>query len=271
MLINSIAVPGTRSRPAVTAAATRHGDTVNTDLPHRATTAAAAATIAATASANSAPVGSGTRGAGSRSPSNAVNTDRNGPARESNRRNQPRTVVAGRASRSAIRRWPQPRAAQTRASPITPTTSARRTRQLTGNKMCVAPQPEQRARRGRNRQPNRPSRRNTRGRPYPHGTRRPSHPGHANRADDNLRSTSAGSLPTVSTASPHATNGPPGGSPKTTGRANLQPVVITLSSHTKKGNPNRAAHRDAHTQRRDATPTSSHGMTLNRPLVTVWC
>lgn len=104
MLINSTDVPGTRSRPAVTAAATHHGDNVNTGLPHLPATAAAAATIAATASANSEPVGSGTRGSGSRSPSNTVNADRNGPARESNRRNQPRTVVAGRANRSAIRR-----------------------------------------------------------------------------------------------------------------------------------------------------------------------
>jgi hypothetical protein len=104
VLINSTAVPGARNRPAVTAAATCHGDNMNTGLPHLPTTAADVATIAATASANSEPVASGTRGSGARSPSNTVNADRNGPARELNRRNQPRTVVAGRASRSAIRR-----------------------------------------------------------------------------------------------------------------------------------------------------------------------
>ncbi len=104
MLINSTIRPGANNRPAVTAAATHHGDNMSTLRPHRPTTAAAAATIAATASANSEPVGSGTRGAGARSPSNAVKADRNGPARELNRRNQPRTVEAGRPSRSAIRR-----------------------------------------------------------------------------------------------------------------------------------------------------------------------
>ena len=49
------------------------------------------------------------------------------------RRTQPRTVPAGRPSRAAIRRCPQPAAASTTPAPITTASSARRSRALTGN------------------------------------------------------------------------------------------------------------------------------------------
>jgi hypothetical protein len=201
VLINFSADPGVNNQPEVTAAASRHGDTANTDRPHRAAIADVAATIAATASASSDPAGSGTRGTGSRSHNRAVNADRTGPARAANRRSQPRTVAAGRSINSAIRRCPHPAAARTSAAPITTTASARRTSQSAGNNTCVRPQPEHRARRGRSRHRSTPSPRSVRARPYPHDANRPPHAGHDNNADDSLRSTSAASLPTVSTAS----------------------------------------------------------------------
>lgn len=104
MLINFAAMPGASNRPDVTATASCHGDTVNTDRPHRATTARATATIAATASASSEPAGSGTPGSGSTAQASAMNAERSGPAREQNRRSQPRTVAAGHPNRTAIRR-----------------------------------------------------------------------------------------------------------------------------------------------------------------------
>jgi len=60
VLINFTVDPGANNQPEVTAATSCHGDTVNTDRPHRAATACAAATIAMTASASSDPAGSGT-------------------------------------------------------------------------------------------------------------------------------------------------------------------------------------------------------------------
>lgn len=104
--------------------------------------------------------------------------------------------------------------------------------------MWVTPQLEQRARRGRNRHRNAPSPRTTRARPCPHGTNPAPHPGQANNAEDNLTSTSAGSLPTVSTASPHATGGPPGDSGKRrSGGPPTNGHILTVSSHTNISGP----------------------------------
>ena len=151
MLIDSILSVGASNRPEVTADATCHADTLNSDRGHRDRIAHTAVMIAATASPTSDPVGSGITGTGSTATTKAVNPSRNGPARASNRRSQPRTVDAARSTSAATRRCPHPAPAATSAAPITSTPSARRSKQPTGSKMWVAPQPEHRPRRGRNR------------------------------------------------------------------------------------------------------------------------
>ena len=175
MLTNSTVDRDVSSRPDVTAAATSHGDTVNTSMSvpmgipvstsgtgHRRVTAPAAATIAATASATADPAGAGNTGSASTAHNNAVNASRNGPARIRNRRSQPRTVASDRPNHAAIRRCPEPCAARTSAAPITATVSARLTSKLTGSSTWVRPHPAQRVRRGRSRRRTSPTSRTTR-------------------------------------------------------------------------------------------------------------
>jgi hypothetical protein len=240
VLINLTVASGANSRPDVTAQANSHGDNADTAGPQRRATAVAAATIALTASATCDPPGAGSRGSGSSVHNNAVNAERTGPAREANRRSQPRTVAAGRPNRSAIRRCPKPFAAHPNAAPITPTVSARRIRQRTGNNTCVQPHPRQIARRGRSRHLPSPSSRTTRQRACPHGLNTVSHTGHNNRPDTSRRSTSAESTPTVSTGASEHLTALPAAQPKTTGRALLTSNMLTLSSDTKDRNPTRA-------------------------------
>lgn len=251
MLLNptpsSRADPGASSRPHETAAAICHGDTMSpvdpVDPAHRRATAAPAATTAATASATGQPAGSGSKGSGSNWHNNLVKASRNGPARSANRRNQPRTVAAGRPNRSATLRCPHPCAAHPSAAPITSTASARRANTLTGNNTCVTRQPAQRARRGRSRQPESRSPRTTRARPNPHGRNRPRQAGHTNPPSASRRSTSLRSLPTVSTgASEHHAAALPGNSAKRTPGGPFQidyPNPLTMSSHTTNSNPAR--------------------------------
>ena len=104
----------------MTAHATCQADTLDTNAgqrDHSARAAARTAVVSPTAS--------------------AVNPTRSGPARASKWRNQARTVAAGRLSNRAMRRCPHPAPATTSATPITPTASARRKRQLTGSNTCV--------------------------------------------------------------------------------------------------------------------------------------
>lgn len=264
MLINSTVDSGANKAPELTAAANNHGDIVNTTRPHRTTAAAAAATIAATASATTEPAGAGNLGSGSRSQASAVNADRSGPARAANRRIQPRTVDADRPNATATRRCPHPPAANTNAPPITATASARLTRQVTGNRMCVRPQPEHRARRGRNRHRISPSPRTVRDRPYPHPTNRPPHPGHDNNPADSRLSTSARSLPTVTTGVSARQLALPNGSAK---RRPGGPTPTWTSSRCRRtrtrATPTPSYPHHDHPERRGPTPTSSHGMTLN--------
>ena len=63
-------------------------------------------------------------------------------------RSQPRTVEAGRPSRSAITRCPAPAAFASSARPITSPASARRARHHAGSSTIVAPHPRHRDRRG---------------------------------------------------------------------------------------------------------------------------
>jgi hypothetical protein len=161
------------------------------------------------------PAGAGSRGSASTSHSNPVNASHSGLARALNRRNQPRTVAAGRPACKAARRCPHPAAARASAAPITPTSSARRSSTPAGSSTCVTPQPAQRARRGRSRHFLSPSPRITRAGACPHGRSQPSQAGHANPPVTSRRSTSPESLPTVSTgASKHHTAALPDSSAK---------------------------------------------------------
>ena len=134
MLIDTGGHPGASNRPPDTDTTTSHGATAPS--PNRVATAPAAAVIAVIAviaSAQTDPAGSGITGSGSSAANHPVNTARTASARPANRRNQPRTVAAGRPSPTAIRRCPAPAAFATSADPITTATSARRSSINTGN------------------------------------------------------------------------------------------------------------------------------------------
>lgn len=137
MLIVDQGQDGDNNRPPDAAQAANHGDTAPTN-GHRAATATAAPTIAATASATARPVAAGATGSGPVSTNNTVNTTRTASARAANRRNQPRTVSTGRPRTAAIARHPTPAAFAASAAPITSTRSARRANATTGNSTCVA-------------------------------------------------------------------------------------------------------------------------------------
>lgn len=104
MLVHSTPSVGASSRPEVIAAATCQTDTVEAKPGQRDHTARAAVKIAATASPSGDPAGSGITGTDPTATAKVVNPSRTGPARASNRRNQPRTVAAGRSTSPATRR-----------------------------------------------------------------------------------------------------------------------------------------------------------------------
>lgn len=158
--------PGARSRPAETATATCQTGTA--PMQNRASIAAAAASIAASASAHADPAGPGNTGSGASARHQRVNTTRTASTRPAKRRNQPRTVSAGRPSSAAIRRCPSPAALAASAAPITATVSARRTSTNTGSSTCVARHPVHRDRRGDiHTEPSRPRTDRARARPHP--------------------------------------------------------------------------------------------------------
>lgn len=103
MLIHNQGQHGANNLPPVAAQAADHGDTVPS-TGHRAATAAAAPTIAATASANNDPANAGTTGSGPQSTSSTVNATRTDSARAANRRSQPRTVSTDRPNNAATAR-----------------------------------------------------------------------------------------------------------------------------------------------------------------------
>jgi len=198
VLIVSEGQPGASSRPFEIAAAA--AQTATSPAPNRVPNAHAAAVTTAIASAHADPAGPGNTGSAASARHQPVNTTRTASTRPANRRNQPRTVSAGRSSSAAIRRYPTPVALAASAAPITTATSARRTSTNTGNNTCVTPQPVQRARRGTSRtEP--PRSRTSRARACPHLASTPQHPGHARTPDPSRRSTHAESISTVST--PH--------------------------------------------------------------------
>jgi hypothetical protein len=196
VLIDPAGQPGASSRPAQTAPTTCH--TVTPVTANRATTAAAAARIAATASVHSEPAGVGSTGSGATAHNRPVNQPRTASTRPPNRRSHSRTVSSGRSSNPATGLAPNPAAFAVIAAPTTPAASARRSSTPSGSSTCVASHPRHLARRGRTR--HRPATpRITRVRACPHPASTPSHPGQVSPPVTNRRSTSAASTPTVNT------------------------------------------------------------------------
>lgn len=102
VLIASSGQPGASSRPPDTAVAT--AQTGTSPRPNRAPSAPAAAVITTSASAHADPAGPGNTGSADSARHQPVNTPRTASTRPENRRNQPRTVSAGRPSPAAIPR-----------------------------------------------------------------------------------------------------------------------------------------------------------------------
>jgi len=219
--------PGANNRPPDTATAVSASDTV--DSTNRRPMAAASAAIAVIASANPLPAASGITGSASTARSHTVNTDRTASARSPNRRSQPRTVSAGRASSAAIWRNPTRRTAlATNAATITAAASARRSSAVKGNNTCVTPQPVHRDRRGHTRTgPYGP--RSCRGLARPQPANTPLHAGQLSSPAANLRSTRSTSASTVTTAPPSAQTALPQDSARDIGRAVAYNDVITMS------------------------------------------
>jgi hypothetical protein len=124
------------------------------------------------------------------------------------------------------------------AAQITATPSARRSKQLTGSSTCVTPQPPHRDLRGRSRHPATPPPRITRSRACPHPASTPAHDGQRNRPAASRRSTTPATTPTVTIgASAHPARPSRHLGQEKDGRAAAYQDVITVTSHTKKGNP----------------------------------
>ena len=125
-------------------------------------------------------------------------------AQARNRRSHPRTVVAGRPSRTAIGRWPRPRAAKKRAAATLVAASRRPGTQKLGRSACVPPHERQRARAIR-RRTTRPPRRTLRTYPRQRPAISPPQSGHLQPAGRlgptpraSIGSTSAANTPTIS-------------------------------------------------------------------------
>jgi len=191
--------PGASNAPADTADATCHAVTPPTS--NRDATDPAAALTAATASPSTDPAGSGSTTSTATRTASLVKNTRTGSARPANRRSHPRTVSGKRPRSSAILRCPRPSAAFASADPITSTSSARRTKQVTGNNTCVRRHPagpEHRARRGCTcAEATTPRTSRTRARPQ--GRSASEHPGHRTPPAASRRSTLSGSASTVTT------------------------------------------------------------------------
>ena len=98
--------PGERSRPPLDADATCHAVTepITPDVPNRAVTAAVAAPTAASTSRHGEPSAFGTAWSTPASRATTLKCTRTAANRAAHRRNQPRTVLAGAPSHTAIRR-----------------------------------------------------------------------------------------------------------------------------------------------------------------------
>lgn len=208
MLISLVGGVGASSRPCVNAAATCHADTTTTATPNRRRTAAAPAPTAATASARGEPAGAAGAGSASNSCTNRVNAMKTRSELAAIRPSQPRTVDTGRPTHAETLRYPHPRARASSADPITSAASARRTNAVSGDNTCVRPHDPQIDRRGTTRSTGHTepgSDLNDRGLARPHGRNTPRQSGHLNAPDNNSRSTTPISGPTVTTVPPRTT------------------------------------------------------------------
>jgi hypothetical protein len=222
VLLDDHGQDGANNLPPVAADAASHGDTTPS-TGHRAATAPAAPTIAATASPTSDLAGAGITGSGPHSANSTVNTTRTarGPLSE-----------PAQPAPYRVHRPPQPHsdrphtgpfALATSAAPITSARSARRARPNTGNNTCVTPQPGHLDRRGRTRTTWAPTPRSTRATAQPHGASRCPHPGHPRSPAASRRSTDNRSASTASTAPSSATTALPALGQEITGRACAYP------------------------------------------------
>jgi hypothetical protein len=198
VLINFPGQPGASNRPPLAAHASHHTGTAPIPGQREAAATAAPAT-AATASANTEAAAAGGTGSTPTSTSSPVKNTRTAPAREPNRRSQPRTVSTGRPHAAAIDRAPAPAAFAASAAPITSARSTRLASMNTGRSTCDTPQPTQRARRGRSLTGPCPPR-STRPRAHPHRASTPPQHGHSSPPPASCPSTSAPFTPTVSTS-----------------------------------------------------------------------
>ena len=172
--------------------ATRH----TSPAPNRNTHARAATATASNASATPLPAGITGPSSGSNTTAHRAKYPRTSPARNANRRSQPRTVSFGTPSRPAITRCPAPAIFASIARPITNTSSRRRNKHKSANNTCVPAHPRQRARLGRSdRSP--AAHRNTRLRANPHGPNLPRHDGHTSAPLPNSASTRTSSAHTI--------------------------------------------------------------------------
>ena len=222
---------GANNRPPLITAASRHG---SHEPPSRRAAARATAPTNSTTAPTRSVVGAGTTNSAPNSAAAATNTASTRAATCPIRRNQPRTVVAGRPTSSATRRCPPPDALASNATPITVTASARRSNTLAGSSTWVRRQPLHLARRG----VSRPTPRTPRSRADPHGTNRRPQPGagHHSPPPHSAVSTAARSTPTVNTGCTPMHQDGPSVSAKTRGRAVAHPPdVVTLASHTTAG------------------------------------
>ena len=166
--------------------------------PRRCTAARVAAPMAATASAKASPVASMGPSPGSRAWAQRVKCARMTSAARAKARSHPRTMSSETPSDSAMRRWPLPPALASTAPPMVSASSRRRRSIESANSTCVDLHERHLVRRGRT--GSSPAlRRSTRRRAWAHGPSTPPHRGQPKRPARRSASTSAWSVPTMST------------------------------------------------------------------------
>jgi hypothetical protein len=182
------------------------------------------------------------------------------------RRNQPRTVEAGRPTTSAALRCPAPAAACVNAAPITATVSTRRASTPSGSNTCVDRHNRHRARRGRN-LTGPASDRTTRQRANPQPYSIPPHYGHPTKPDAKSLSTRSESLLTVNTVLlRHHSEDPLMIPAKESARRSLREQnLLTLSLHHRHHKHQPRQPRPGH-QCHQAAPTCSTSVSINTGL-----
>src|SRR5436309_6593214 len=220
--------------------------------------ATAAPATAATASAKTDSAAAGGTGSIPTSTSSPVKNTRTAPAREPNRRSQPRTVSTGRPHAAAIDRAPAPAAFAASAAPITSARSTRLASTNTGKSTCDTPQPAQRARRGRSLTGPCPPR-STRARAHPHRASTPPQHGHSSSPPASCPSTSAAFAPTVSTSASERSTALPGALGQETPGGPTHAPTGKVPPPTNSPAPGTSSQQHRRTQcRKPAAPVGTH-------------